>query len=202
MSAVEKTPEIQADSLLTSYQVGTLLQVNPSSVNKWVKDGRIPAFRTPGGHRRIRAVDVVNFLNAHQMPIPEGLLHAAQRRLLLADDDAHTVERIRFALKPYEHLVRVVHVGNSVDALVQVGAMRPHVMVLGAGLGPVDGFEVCRRLKAAAETKTVKVVLLGNAADDATAQRAGEAGASNYAARPLDVARVLHELGLADLQVG
>lgn len=196
MRAAEKAPQISPDSLLTSYQVGTLLQVNPSSVNKWVKDGRIPAFRTPGGHRRIRAVDVVNFLNAHTMPIPEGLTHAAQRRLLLADDDVHTVESMRFALAPFEQLVRVVCVSNSVDALVQVGAMRPHVMVLGSSLGPVDGFEVCRRLKAAAETKDVKVLLLGSEAEGEMQNRAGEAGAKEFSRRPLDVAKVLRELGL------
>lgn len=186
-----------AESLLTSYQVGTLLQVNPSSVNKWIKDGRMPAFRTPGGHRRIRAVDVVNFLNGHKMPIPEPLLHAAQRRLLVADDDAHTQESMRFALAPYEQLVRVVCVSNSVDALVQVGAMRPHVMVLGSRLGGVDGFDLCRRLKAAADTKEVKVVLLGTEAENELAERSGEAGANYFSRRPLDVAKVLRELGLS-----
>ena len=40
---------IDPDSLLTSTQVGNLLQVNPSSVKKWVNDGHIIAFRTPGG---------------------------------------------------------------------------------------------------------------------------------------------------------
>lgn len=194
MRAVEKAPNLTAESLLTSYQVGSLLQVNPSSVNKWVKDGRIPAFRTPGGHRRIRALDVVNFLNAHKMPIPENLVHAAQRRLLVADDDVHTQESMRFALAPYEQLVRVVCVTNSVDALVQVGAMRPHVMVLGSSLSPVDGFEVCRRLHATAETQDVKVVLLGTEGE--LQHRADEAGAKDYSRRPLDVAKVLRELGL------
>ena len=51
--------KIDADRLLTSHEVGALLQVNPSSINKWVNEGRLAAFRTPGGHRRIRAGDLV-----------------------------------------------------------------------------------------------------------------------------------------------
>jgi hypothetical protein len=31
----------------TSHQVGNLLQVNPSSVVKWINDGLLQAFRTP-----------------------------------------------------------------------------------------------------------------------------------------------------------
>jgi excisionase family DNA binding protein len=65
--------KIHADRLLTSHEVGDLLQVNPSSVKKWVNEGRIAAFRTPGGHRRIRVADLVEFLNRHAMPIPRPL---------------------------------------------------------------------------------------------------------------------------------
>ena len=85
-----KAENIAPESLLTSYQVGSLLQVNPSSVNKWVKDGRIPAFRTPGGHRRIRAADLVLFLQEHSMPVPKILNNAAKKRLLIVDDDPNS----------------------------------------------------------------------------------------------------------------
>jgi hypothetical protein len=46
---------IDPDSLLTSTQVGNLLQVNPSSVKKCVNDGHIIAFRTPGDTGASRA---------------------------------------------------------------------------------------------------------------------------------------------------
>lgn len=196
MRATEKEPTLSADSLLTSYQVGSILQVNPSSVNKWVKDGRIPAFRTPGGHRRIRAADVVAFLSSHSMPVPESLMAASQRLLLIAEEDTHTQEALRFALAPYQKAVKVVVVGNSVDALVQIGAMRPHMVMLGSRLGNVDGFEVCRQLKLGQDTKGVQVVIVGNEADSEPVRRAGEVGASHYIKRPLDVSEVLRELHL------
>ena len=197
MRAMEKEALFNADSLLTSYQVGSILQVNPSSINKWVKDGRIPAFRTPGGHRRFRAADVVAFLSSHSMPIPEALAGASVRRLLIADDDAHTLEALRFALAPYQHAVSVTYVGNTVDALVQIGAIRPHMVVLGTKLGNHDGVELCRQLKAAEQTKSVQVVMLAGDRDGESEQsRAGAAGAQSVLRRPLDVAQVLRELKL------
>jgi len=64
---------IQPDEYMTSYQVGALIQANPSSINKWAKDGKISVHRTPGGHRRFQAADVVSFLIRHKMPIPTSL---------------------------------------------------------------------------------------------------------------------------------
>ena len=58
---------------LTSHEVGALLQTNPSSINKWVEEGRIEAYRTPGGHRRIRVDHLVAFLTEYKMPIPDKL---------------------------------------------------------------------------------------------------------------------------------
>lgn len=64
------------DQHLTTSQTGKLLQSNPSSVGKWIRDGRIKAHRTPGGHHRIRAQDLVAFLLQHDMPIPPQLTDA------------------------------------------------------------------------------------------------------------------------------
>lgn len=69
---------ITPDTTLTSHKAGALLQVDPSSINKWIKEGRIAAYRTPGGHRRIRAGDLVGFLIKHQMPIPRELEPAVE----------------------------------------------------------------------------------------------------------------------------
>jgi len=33
-------------------EVATLFNVDPRTVNRWVKQGRLKAFRTPGGHLR------------------------------------------------------------------------------------------------------------------------------------------------------
>lgn len=40
------------ESILTTQQVAALFAVTPSTVVKWADQGRVPCFRTPGGHRR------------------------------------------------------------------------------------------------------------------------------------------------------
>jgi excisionase family DNA binding protein len=47
-----------ADSILTTKQVADLFAVHPTTVMAWADDGRLPHFRTPGGHRRYNRADV------------------------------------------------------------------------------------------------------------------------------------------------
>lgn len=47
------------DDLLLPKEVAAIFRVDPKTVNRWVKSGRVPAVRTPGGQHRIRWGDVV-----------------------------------------------------------------------------------------------------------------------------------------------
>lgn len=42
----------QDDRLLTPAEVAALFRVDPKTVTRWAATGRLPAVRTPGGHRR------------------------------------------------------------------------------------------------------------------------------------------------------
>lgn len=47
-----------SDRLLTSPEVAALFRVDPKTVARWAKAGRISSIKTPGGHRRYRESEV------------------------------------------------------------------------------------------------------------------------------------------------
>ena len=51
-----------ADELLTPAEVAVMFRVNPKTVTRWARDGKISAVRTLGGHRRFRATEIRRFL--------------------------------------------------------------------------------------------------------------------------------------------
>jgi len=51
----DQTP---ADALLTPAEVAALFRVNPKTVTRWARAGKITAIRTLGGHRRFRASEI------------------------------------------------------------------------------------------------------------------------------------------------
>jgi excisionase family DNA binding protein len=187
--------KITDDSLLTSHEVGDLLQVNPSSVKKWVNEGRIAAFRTPGGHRRIRAADLVAFLDLHKMPIPHRL--QGRRRLLVVDDDTVHLRTLERRLKPHATRIELETVDNGIDALVRVGEWKPHLIVIDVYMPDLDGLEVCRRLKKRRETRHIDIIIASAHLTPAVVAGARAAGAVASMPKPLDLQGLLERLGTA-----
>ena len=48
----------QSEPLLTPGEVATMFRVDPKTVTRWAKTGRLTSIRTPGGHRRYRQTEV------------------------------------------------------------------------------------------------------------------------------------------------
>jgi excisionase family DNA binding protein len=47
-----------AESLLTPAEVAALFRVDPKTVTRWAKAGKLSSIRTLGGHRRYRESEV------------------------------------------------------------------------------------------------------------------------------------------------
>lgn len=54
--------------LLTPAEVAALFRVDPKTVTRWAKAGKLTAIRTLGGHRRYRQSEVLGLLKANQTP--------------------------------------------------------------------------------------------------------------------------------------
>ncbi|MGH3402003.1 MAG: BldC family transcriptional regulator [Streptosporangiaceae bacterium] len=52
----------QVESLLTPAEVATMFRVDPKTVTRWAKAGRLTSIRTLGGHRRYREKEVRSLL--------------------------------------------------------------------------------------------------------------------------------------------
>jgi excisionase family DNA binding protein len=51
------------EQLLTPSEVAALFRVNPKTVTRWARAGKLTAIRTLGGHRRFRATEIRRCLN-------------------------------------------------------------------------------------------------------------------------------------------
>lgn len=50
------------DNLLTPAEVAALFRVDPKTVTRWAKAGKISSIRTLGGHRRFRKDEIMSLL--------------------------------------------------------------------------------------------------------------------------------------------
>src|SRR5579871_6603878 len=80
---------------LTLGQAARFLGVAQSTIRKWSDQGRVPAFYTPGGHRRYRRRDLESFVDRSG----PGGAGAAGPLVLVVDDDARLREYMRLNLE-------------------------------------------------------------------------------------------------------
>lgn len=53
---------VQPENLLTPSEVATLFRVDPKTVTRWARAGKLSSIRTLGGHRRYRESEVRELL--------------------------------------------------------------------------------------------------------------------------------------------
>jgi DNA-binding response OmpR family regulator len=102
--------------------------------------------------------------------------------VLVADDEPPILELVRFTLED-EH-VRVVGATDGPSALEAARRERPTLIFLDVRMPGLDGFEVCRRLRAEPELAGARIVMLTAAGQARDRQRGLAAGADHYLTKP------------------
>lgn len=114
------------------------------------------------------------------------------RRILVVDDEARIREVVQYALQQAGFAVDCV--GDGQAALAHVATSRPDLVVLDIGLPDIDGFEVCRRLRAGSETTPIPVLFLSARGEELDRVLGLELGGDDYLTKPFSprelVARV------------
>src|SRR4051794_40267505 len=108
---------------------------------------------------------------------------------LVVEDEQSIASLLRAYLQ--RHGYRVVCATSGAEALAVLERVRPQIVVLDLGLPDIDGFEVCRRIRA---RSSVPILML-TARDEEPDRVAGlEVGADDYVSKPFSprelVARV------------
>jgi excisionase family DNA binding protein len=175
-------------NIYTTHEVSRLLHVNPRSVINWIEQQLLPSYRTPGGHRRVRRDDLLAFLRKHQIPTPESLVDG-MFSVLVVDDEPEIVDMVKAFLQRqggYE----IATASDGITALIEVGRIKPDLLILDIMIPGVDGVEVCRRIKAGSNNRTCIIAVSGNAEYE---DRILDAGADAFMLKPVDLERLLTE---------
>ena len=179
--------------IFTSHEVASLVQVSPSSVLKWIEQGKLRAFRTPGGHRRVASEELLDFLRAHQLPVPAEL-ETDRVRLLVIDDEATYLRALGTLLQRADSRVEVALAESALDGLLKVGLLKPEVVLLDTYMPGMDGLEVCKRLKKSPLTSHIAVLAMSGRPSAETERRFLEAGAAAFLPKPIQASTVLQKL--------
>jgi len=104
------------------------------------------------------------------------------QQILVVDDEPDILELVRFALIQEGYTVTTAATGR--EALDALKGSRPDAVVLDLMLPDFSGTEVCRRIRANAETATVPILMLTARSEELDRVVGFELGADDYVTKP------------------
>ena len=173
----------------STHDVARICCVTPTTVIRWIEDGLIPAFKTVGGHRRVRREDLERVCSERGIPftVPTG---SEVGRILVIDDEPVVLDLVRDVVKELSHQFDVEVARDAFDAGRSVALFRPQLIFLDLMMPGVDGFEVCARLKRDPATTHTEIIAITGYYTEANMERILAAGAGACLKKPLDVVDV------------
>ncbi|HPF85694.1 MAG TPA: response regulator transcription factor [Aminivibrio sp.] len=110
------------------------------------------------------------------------------QRILIVEDEEAIVEVVSRTLR--RHGYETASAANGDDALEKAFSLRPDLVILDLMLPKMDGWEVCRRLKADRQTASVPVLMLTARREERDVVEGLEIGADDYMKKPFSLAEL------------
>ena len=164
---------------LTLGQAAKYLGVAQSTIRKWSDQGRVPAFYTPGGHRRYKRHDLEAFLERSGPGKP-----ARGPLVLLVDDDAQVREVVRVNLEMEGYAVR--EAANAEDGLAALEDEAPDLILLDVMMPQVDGWEMLRRVHERHGVGSIPVIMFSGKVEEDSMRAAASRGAQGFIGKPFN----------------
>jgi len=172
---------------LTLGQAAKYLGVAQSTIRKWSDVGRVPAFYTPGGHRRYRRSDLDTFLERSG----PGARDKTGPVVLVVDDDQGVREFVRANLELEGYLVR--EAASAADGLTALEREPPDLILLDVMMPEVDGWEMLRQVQERFGPGAVPVIVFSGQVEERAVDEAETRGARGFLGKPFDPQRLIDQ---------
>lgn len=175
--------------------------VNQTAIN-WIRNGYLKAFTTPGGQYRVYAEELMVFLEARGMRVPDELADLMKedvnwRTILVVDDDRDLNDLLKRWIEKKLPGYLVVQAFDGFEAGKALAEFRPGFVILDIDLPGIDGHKLCRKIKEDPSFGKPFVVSITGLDIPEEKESILEEGADAFFGKPLDfdvIAKTIAEL--------
>lgn len=184
----------------TTTKVAELCHVSPGSVVRWIRESKLKAAVTAGGHHRVAHEDLVVFMkslgleppSADSGETPVSTADTSQKiRVLIVEDDRQVRQMLRFYFENELPAYEVSEVENGFHAGWIAHKTLPDLIILDLTLPGMDGYQVCQIVRQIPELSQCRILAISGEGDDKK-ERIMRLGADDFLQKPfsLDALRV------------
>ncbi|RZI85057.1 MAG: helix-turn-helix domain-containing protein [Rubrivivax sp.] len=146
----------------STAEIAKRLGISPQTVQRWVDSGRLKAWKTPGGHRRIDArsaellfveqEEVMGKSSAADLQT-DAYPTADATNVVIVEDDPADRELVSALVQLALPDVRLFVAGNGFQGLVLIAKWAPKIVITDVHMPHMDGFEMIRNVLADTDTR-------------------------------------------------
>lgn len=191
---------VQTGRLLGTQRVARLCQVTPATVASWIDHGHLKGHRTPTGRRRVDVDDLIAFLRAHSMPVPPELSQEgeeAKDAVVVVEDDPSYRKLLLRAIQQSDLGVELAAAPTGMDGLLEIGRVRPAVIVLDYSLPDLNAAQVVERLLAPGRSLDAEVLIVTAGVSDNDQAWLHRLGVKDIIEKSAGIDTVLEAIGKA-----
>jgi len=160
MSEAAQVGEKLDREFCSTREAAVRLGVSLGTVQQMVENGLLDAWKTSGGHRRIRVGSVESFLRKHQTGNVTGGSSSDILRVLIAEDDNLMQALYEKTVGTWDMPIEVKIVASGFEGLMEIGRNPPDLLVADLIMPDLDGFAMIRKLRADPQLANMDIIVV------------------------------------------
>ncbi len=148
------------------------LGVSLRTVQLWSEAGLLRAWKTPGGHRRILTASIDELLKRRTV-VGTRRAPGGDFPVLVVEDEPDFRQLFELHLRSWGLPIHLASVPSGFDALLQIGASQPDLLITDLRMPGIDGFEMLRALKASGAIGELEIIVVTALTEHTIAERGG-----------------------------
>lgn len=162
----------------------------PTTVINWINTGKLKAFTTPGGHRRVSEKDLKEFLETYHYPVSNFVIDE-KKSILIVDDMSAIVELLTRAFSKYSQYFDIQSCTDGYEALLKIGNNPPDLIIVDLLMPDVDGFKICHAIQSQSYNKKVKIIIITGTDIEESRQKLEGIEVEDFFPKPIDIEKLI-----------
>jgi len=175
---------MSANDYYSTVEAAKLLGVSVRTVQLWVENGTLEAWKTAGGHRRIVSSSVDDYISSQNISTELSKTH---KSILVVEDNPTVSKFYEAAIKSWNLPIDVIVKNDGFEGLVEIGRKVPDLVISDIYMPGMDGLQMIRSMYKSNLLNSEQIIIISGLTSESIQDRGGIPSGIDSFSKPVDI---------------